>query len=131
MIPYFEQPHIPLGPLTIHGFGFLVAAAVLVGLGVLKRRAGHEKLDPVLAQRLTSWVLVGGFLGAHLVDRLVYFPAETLADPLSLLRLWEGLSSFGGFAGALTGIALFLRAHSLAGNTWRYVDVVCPSGKRA
>ena len=35
-----------------------------------------------------------GFLGSHLVDRLVDFPRETLADPFSLLRFWESLSSF-------------------------------------
>jgi phosphatidylglycerol:prolipoprotein diacylglycerol transferase len=124
MIPYFNQPRLDLGPLAIHAFGVLVAAAVLVGIRVIKIRSAKDGLDALLAQQLTSWILVGGFLGAHLVDRLVYFPAETLEDPLSLLFFWEGLSSFGGFAGALTGIALFLRSHSLDGKTWRYLDVV-------
>jgi phosphatidylglycerol:prolipoprotein diacylglycerol transferase len=124
MIPYFDQPHLTVGPLTIHGFGALVAAAVLVGLHVVKRRAHSQGLDPVLAQRLTSWVLVGGFLGAHLVDRLIYFPRDTLDDPVSLLRLWEGLSSFGGFAGAITGVLLFSRRHPLRGQGWQYLDTV-------
>jgi phosphatidylglycerol---prolipoprotein diacylglyceryl transferase len=124
MIPYFDQPQLQIGPLAIHGFGVMVAAAVLVGLRVVRVRSAAEGLDPVLAQQLTSWILVGGFLGAHLVDRLVYFPAETLADPLSLLRLWEGLSSFGGFAGALAGVVLFVRLHSLDNSRWRYLDVV-------
>jgi phosphatidylglycerol:prolipoprotein diacylglycerol transferase len=124
MIPYFDQPHLDLGPLSVHGFGVMVAAAVLLGLRVIRTRASRTGLDLVVAQQLTGWVLAGGFLGAHLVDRMVYFPRETLEDPLSLLRLWEGLSSFGGFAGALTGISLFLRRHDLEGETWRYLDVV-------
>jgi phosphatidylglycerol:prolipoprotein diacylglycerol transferase len=124
MIPYFDQPKLQLGPLAIHAFGVMVVSAVLIGLRVIKLRAGKDGLDPILAQRLTNWILVGGFLGAHLVDRLVYFPGQTLADPFSLLRLWEGLSSFGGFAGALTGVALFLRSHPLEGRAWRYLDVV-------
>jgi phosphatidylglycerol:prolipoprotein diacylglycerol transferase len=124
MIPYFEQPNIPMGPLTIHGFGLMVAAAVLVGTWILRRRAVLEGLEPMLAQQLVTWVLVAGFLGAHLVDRFVYFPRETLADPMSILRLWEGLSSFGGFLGAVVGILLFLRGHSLGGHSWRYLDVV-------
>ena len=43
-----------------------------------------------------------GYIGAHLVDRFVYFPGETLANPISILKFWEGLSSFGGFVGSIT-----------------------------
>ena len=124
MIPYFAPPEIPFGPLTIHGFGLLVAAAVIVGVEIVRRRASRKGLDPALAQRLVLWILVGGFLGAHLVDRLVYFPAETWEDPASILRVWSGLSSFGGFLGAVLGCSLFMRANQLRGLTWFYVDVV-------
>lgn len=123
MIPYFEQPHISIGPLTIHSFGVLVAIAVLVGAAIIWRRANAEELDPALAQKLTTWILVGGFAGAHLVDRFVYFPAETLADPVSIVRVWEGLSSFGGFLGAIAAIVVFTRRHRLD-PLWRYLDVI-------
>jgi phosphatidylglycerol:prolipoprotein diacylglycerol transferase len=53
-------------------------------------------------------------VGAHLVDRLVYYPGETLGDPWSLLRLWDGLSSFGGFLGAVMGALLFVRRQAAA-----------------
>lgn len=123
MIPYFDQPRISIGPIAIHGFGVLVAIAVLVGAAIIRRRAKREDLDPAVAQKLTTWILVGGFAGAHLVDRVVYVPAETLADPVSILRFWEGLSSFGGFLGAIVAIALFRRRHRLEA-LWRYLDVV-------
>ena len=29
MIPYFEQPRLHLGPITIHAFGVLVAGCVI------------------------------------------------------------------------------------------------------
>lgn len=32
MVPYFEQPSVRIGPLTIHPFGVILAAAVLAGL---------------------------------------------------------------------------------------------------
>ena len=67
-------------------------------------------------------MLIGGFAGAHLVDRLVYFPAETIADPLSLLRVWESLSSFGGFLGGTVAVLLFLRRHAASDSAWKYVD---------
>ena len=124
MIPYFPQPSLPLGPFTIHAFGVLVAAAVLVGVSILKRRSLAEGLDPDIATRLVTHVLVCGFVGAHLVDRLVYFPAETLAEPWTLLFLWEGLSSFGGFLGGLVGALIFFRRTRLGDRTLRYLDAI-------
>jgi phosphatidylglycerol:prolipoprotein diacylglycerol transferase len=124
MIPYFSQPRLDLGLLTIHAFGALVALAVIVGTEVLRRRARTQGLDPDLAARLVGWVLIGGFIGAHLVDRLVYNPAETLADPLSIVKIWAGLSSFGGFLGAIVGAVLFIRSGRLKGRTWAYLDAV-------
>ena len=103
MIPYFAQPQLRLGPLTIHAFGVLVACALFVGMRIVRRRAAGQGLPDREVGRFLSWVLIGGFVGAHLVDRLVYFPRETMADPFSLLRFWESLSSFGGFLGGTAG----------------------------
>src|SRR5690348_7772132 len=122
MIPYVSQPQLRLGPITIHAFGVLVACALLVGMTIVQRRAAAQGLSDQLVGRFLSWVLLGGFAGAHLVDRLVYFPAETLADPASLLRFWESLSSFGGFLGGTAGALLFFRRHVTRGSVWTYVD---------
>src|SRR5579863_2035671 len=103
MIPYFTQPQIGLGPFTIHAFGVLVACALFFGMGIVRRRAEAYGLADHAVGRFLGWVLIGGFAGAHLFDRLVYFPAETIADPPSLLRFWQGLSSFGGFLGGTIG----------------------------
>lgn len=123
MIPYFAQPSLSLGPITIHSFGVLVAVGILSGTYLIRRRAAAWGMDPITAERLTIWILLGGFAGAHLVDRLVYYPRETLADPWSLLRFWESLSSFGGFLGALVGAALFLRRERLGKQKWSYLDL--------
>jgi phosphatidylglycerol:prolipoprotein diacylglycerol transferase len=124
MIPYFEQPRLSLGPVTIHAFGVLVALGILVGMRLIRRRATGWGLDAAKAERLTMWTLLGGFAGAHLIDRLVYYPADTLAHPWSLLRFWESLSSFGGFVGAIVGAALFLRHERVGTQTWSYLDLV-------
>jgi phosphatidylglycerol:prolipoprotein diacylglycerol transferase len=124
MIRYFAQPSLSLGPITIHAFGVLVAVGILIGMRLIRRRAKGWGLDPATAERLTIWILLGGFAGAHLVDRLVYFPADALANPWSLLRFWEGLSSFGGFLGAIAGAALFVRHEHLGTQRWPYLDLV-------
>ena len=122
MIPYFAQPQLHLGPLTIHAFGVLVACAVLFGTRIVVRRAALEGLSEQAVGRFLGWVLVAGFVGAHLMDRLVYFPGETMADPLSLIRFWESLSSFGGFVGGSIGALLYFRRHAAPGSVWKYID---------
>lgn len=122
MIPYFDQPAFGFGPITIHAFGVLVACGVVLGAKVMQRRAATAALPGREVARFVNWILVGGFVGAHLFDRLVYFPAQTLADPVSILRLWEGLSSFGGFIGGTLGALLFFWRRAARGTAWEYAD---------
>jgi phosphatidylglycerol:prolipoprotein diacylglycerol transferase len=122
MIPFIRQPQLSAGPVTLHAFGVLAACAILVGAEVLKRRAVRHGIDPVDAGRFTIWIVVGGFIGAHLVDRLIYFPAQTLADPWSLVRVWQGISSFGGFLGGAAAGLWFLRTRAAPGTAWHYAD---------
>lgn len=124
MIPYFRQPTIDLGPLSIHGFGLLVVVAIMVGSWLVGRRARAEGVDAVLAGRLVGWLIVGGFIGAHLVDRLIYFPEETRRDPLTLLKVWAGISSFGGFLGGVAAAAIFIRREKIGAAYWRYLDAI-------
>ena len=124
MIPYIEQPGLDLGLIHIHAFGALVAAALLIGLEIFRRRSARAGLDAAVGSRLAGWILVGGLLGAHLVDRLFYNFGETLSDPLSLLILWEGISSYGGLIGGTVGAWLFLRRNPQGPNSWRYLDAV-------
>jgi phosphatidylglycerol:prolipoprotein diacylglycerol transferase len=124
MIPGFEQPTLSLGPLKIHAFGVLVAIAVIVGHRVFSKQATARGLDVRIGERLFTWMLIGGFIGAHLVDRFIYFPERTFADPWSIVRIWDGLSSFGGFLGAIVGGRLFVKRVKLGDATWRYLDAV-------
>jgi phosphatidylglycerol:prolipoprotein diacylglycerol transferase len=125
MIPYFDQPQLSIGPVTIHLFGVLVAIAVMVGYRMFRGQLRSRALDPLVGDRLFSFIIVGGFVGAHLADRLVYFPGRTLEDPWSLLRFWEGLSSFGGFVGAIVGAWVFaLRRQPPDLEPWPYLDSI-------
>src|ERR1700683_1146721 len=109
MIPYLVPPDLPIGPLTIHAFGVLVVCAIFVGTSILSRRAAQRGIPPAQASSFVTWIMIGGFLGAPLVHRFVYFPGETLQDPMSILRIWAGISSFGGFLGGTIGGLLFFR----------------------
>lgn len=109
MIPYFQQPSVEIGPLMIHAFGVLVALAVFTGLLIGERRFVALGLDRELGARMAWWIIVAGFLGAHLFAVLFYFPRLVIEDPLVLLRLWDHISSFGGILGGAAGLWLFFR----------------------
>ena len=126
MLPYFEQPSVRLGPLTIHAFGVIVAIAVWVGLSIGSRRMDKIGLDRRLGDSLAGYVLICGFLGAHLFSVLFYYPGKLRSDPWLLIRIWDDLSSFGGVLGGLIGVLLFLRFKGSeldATTRWKYLDV--------
>jgi len=128
MIPYFPQPEYHLfGPVTVHAFGGIVALAVIVGWKMAVARARRKGLDPDGFEGLLLYVVLSGFVVAHLYSVLAYFPREAMEDPLLLLKFWENISSFGGFVGGLLGLWLFFRfkARDLdAAARWRCVDAI-------
>lgn len=81
----------------------------MVGSWVTIRRAKQAGLSEDVARSAILWILVGGFIGAHLFEVLAYHPDRLLAEPWLLLMVWSGLASTGGFVGALIGLLLFVR----------------------
>lgn len=124
MIPYFEQPKLHLGPITIHAFGVLVATGILLALRLIRQRAPKLGLDPVIAERLAMRMVIVGFIVAHVFDRIAYYPRDVLANPLSLLYIWQSISSFGGFMGAILVAIWFVYTRRDGQLSWRYLDLI-------
>lgn len=119
LIPFIKLPEIPLSflehlpllgryvdpahPPSIKPFGTLVALGVYIGSVVTVRHARQRGLDERKMNEFILWILVGGFVCAHVLDAIFYHPQRVLEDPLYLLRLWDGLSSYGGFIGGASG----------------------------
>jgi phosphatidylglycerol:prolipoprotein diacylglycerol transferase len=127
-IPYVQIPELVLIPKGVLGgfppaafsikpFGTLVAIGVYVGSFLATRQGKRLGLDDRVLTSFIAWVVGFGFLGGHMLDVIFYYPGQVLRDPLSLFRIWEGLSSFGGFTGALIGGFLW---------KWRYKADVLP-----
>jgi len=113
MIPYIYVPDLKLGPLTLHPFGLLVATGVIIGTWLATKRAKERSLDLDKLNSFITWMLVSGFINAHMLDQLFYHWPEVVKRPWSVFLLWEGLSSFGGFIGGLIGVLL-----------WKYFEAV-------
>jgi phosphatidylglycerol---prolipoprotein diacylglyceryl transferase len=70
---------------------------------VAMRHARQRGINEKKVSEFIFWVLVGGFLGAHMLDAIFYHPGRLAREPLYLFKIWEGLSSYGGFIGAVLG----------------------------
>ncbi len=127
MIPYFRQPSLHLGPVTLYAFGSIVAVAVLAGAHLMLRRCRKKGLDDTVGENLLIHTLIPGFIVAHVYSVLAYYPDRLLREPLLILKFWENISSFGGFLGGVLGMAWFFafRAPRLGTEErWKYADAV-------
>ena len=107
-------PYKLFGLVPIQPFGVLVGLALVVGYQLARRRARLTGLDADLMADSLMWVAVGGFVVGHLVSVIFYFPERIAENPLVLVYVWSGLSSFGGFIGGIAGGLIFYRRRGLS-----------------
>ena len=107
-LPYFDVPTFHLWKLDLQPFGMLVATGVLVGAELCRRYSLRFGIDDDDLRKLTGWVVVSGFIGAHVFDVIAYQHAEFHDNPLVIIELWKGISSYGGFIGGSIGFAGFV-----------------------
>lgn len=116
-----------VGPLQVHWYGlmYLVGFAGAWGLGRLRARRADSPITPAQMDDLLFYLAIGVVAGGRLGYTLFYNFDAWLADPLQLLRVWEGGMSFhGGFLGVLVAVLLFGRRHGVG--FWQQTDFVAP-----
>ncbi|MGE4442449.1 MAG: prolipoprotein diacylglyceryl transferase [Desulfomicrobium sp.] len=101
---------VSIGPLSIHWYGLLFAAAFIIGLQIMGRMFVREGRDKSDLDSLLGFVVVGALVGARLGHCLLYDPAYYLSNPIDILKIWEGgLASHGGVAGILVAVWAYAR----------------------
>jgi phosphatidylglycerol---prolipoprotein diacylglyceryl transferase len=113
----FAYPHpdpvaLSLGPLQVRWYGLMYLVGFLAAWWLARRRATKpgSTWTPTEVDDLIFYCALGVILGGRLGWILFYGTERVLADPLSLLRIWEGGMSFhGGLVGVLVALALFAR----------------------
>ena len=100
---------LELGPLTIHFYGAIIAAGLLLGMLYCLRRSREFGLkeDDILDGflRITPFAIVCA---------RIYYCAfswdEYAADPISVLYIWNGgIAIYGSVIGAIIGMAVFAK----------------------
>jgi prolipoprotein diacylglyceryl transferase len=125
--PDIDPVALALGPLRIHWYGlmYLVGFAAFWALGRWRAARPGSGWDARMVDDVLFYGVVGTIVGGRLGYMLFYGSGQIAADPLSLLRVWEGGMAFhGGLIGVLVAMWLFARRHRM--RFFAVTDFVAP-----
>lgn len=116
---------IRIGSFALPSYGFMMAAAFLAGLWLLRRRAGSFGIEPETASDIGIWLLLSGLVGAKLLLVIVEWPSyvRSWSEFLSLGR--AGGVFYGGLLGAVAATVILLRRRRIS--FWAFADAAAPS----
>jgi phosphatidylglycerol:prolipoprotein diacylglycerol transferase len=113
----FDPVAIQLGPLAVRWYGIMYLVGFSAAWWLGHRRAARPGA-PVTAAQMDDLVFYGALgviLGGRLGYMLFYGRDQLAANPLAILRIWEGGMSFhGGLLGVVVAMALYARQAKLA-----------------
>jgi prolipoprotein diacylglyceryltransferase len=127
----FEIPFIG-STLTIRWYGLLFASGFLIGQYIMLKIFKAEGKPEKDIDAMTLYMIVATLVGARLGHCLFYQPDYYLANPIEILKVWEGgLASHGATIGILLGLYLYSRSRPDQSYLWvldRIVIVVALGG---
>ena len=119
MIPYpdIDPVAVKLGPVAIRWYGLAYVAGLMLGwwytVGLTKQARFNPPGSRPNANDLgdfVTWAILGVLVGGRLGIVLFYHPSFYLADPIEIVKIWEGGMSFhGGLTGVVIALILFAR----------------------
>ena len=116
---------LKIGPLTVYGYGAMIALGVIAAWVVTELRAKKHRLSSDHVFALVLWGLLGGLLCA----KLLYWITEwksIIADPGFILdTLPDGFVVYGGILGGILAGWIYCKSKKV--DFWKYFDLVMPS----
>jgi phosphatidylglycerol---prolipoprotein diacylglyceryl transferase len=104
-----------VGNFAIRWYGVLFALGFACGYFIILSFLKKEKMPVKLLDQLTTYMVVATVIGARLGHCLFYEPAYYLANPIKILKVWEGgLASHGAAIGILVAIYIFSKKNKLS-----------------
>jgi phosphatidylglycerol:prolipoprotein diacylglycerol transferase len=114
--PAIDPVLFEIGPFAVRWYGLAYLVGFVAGWRYairLARRVPDLKPTDRDVDDFLVWAVVGTVIGGRLGYVLFYQPGVAAADPLSVIRIWEGGMSFhGGLAGVAVAMIVFARARA-------------------
>ena len=114
--PNIDPIAISLGPLDIYWYGLMYAIGFGLAwwLGRMRARRPESPVTPARVDDLLLYGAIGVVVGGRMGYALFYSETSIAADPLALLRVWEGGMAFhGGLMGVVVMALLFAWRHRI------------------
>lgn len=114
--PEIDPVAFAVGPLKVHWYGlmYLIGFAAAWLLGRWRASRPGSVWSAELVDDVVFYCVIGVIAGGRLGYMLFYGFDQILANPLNLLKVWEGGMSFhGGLVGVMVAVWLFARKHGL------------------
>ncbi|MBS6643540.1 MAG: prolipoprotein diacylglyceryl transferase [Clostridiaceae bacterium] len=115
---------LTIGPVTIHGYGLMIAIGFFAAYIAAEKRAKKMGMDPDQLFNLTIYTMVFGLLSAKLLYYITIIK-DIIADPSLLLNFTDGFVVYGGIIGGILAGYVFARVKKM--DFWKYFDLVVPS----
>lgn len=101
---------ISYGNFIIAWYGLLFATGFFLGFQIMRWVFIREGKSLLSLDKIFIYMVLGAVLGARLGHCLFYDPVYYLANPLDILKIWEGgLASHGGTVGMLVAMYLYAK----------------------
>lgn len=109
ILPEFDPFLISFGGFGIRWYALAYIVGLVGGYWILRREAQRAgPIDVAGIESLLNHVLLGVILGGRMGFVLFYQPGYYLANPLEILKIWQGGMAFhGGLAGVILAMWLF------------------------
>ena len=111
-----------IGPLTIHGYGVMIAIGILAAFWLAERLAKRYNLEYEKIDTFILWILAWGWGTSKLTYCLTVFD-QFLKDPLAVLGS-GGWVVYGGIIGGIIGAYIWCRWHKW--DFMHYFNVLIP-----
>ncbi len=120
--PNIDPVIFSIGPFAVRWYAMAYIAGLLFGMWYMKRLVMNPSLwagttpsaTPQQIDDLFLWALFGVVLGGRLGFVIFYDLSKYLADPIGILRTWDGGMSFhGGFLGVVVASYIFGRCNNI------------------
>jgi len=105
-------PDFPVGPLTFHTFGLMMALGFVAASTVVYFELKRKGLNPECVYWIAIAAAVGGLLGSKIHYLLLHLD-DLKSDPLSSAFSGAGLVWYGGLIGGLAGAMIVIRIYRL------------------
>ncbi|MBN1568483.1 MAG: prolipoprotein diacylglyceryl transferase [Acidobacteria bacterium] len=117
---------LDLGPLTIHTYGLMLAAAFIAGIWITSRNARKAGISPDLIWNMGLIVIFAALVGAKILLLFSDFQyySENFREIFSLSTLRSAGVYYGGLLFAMAAAAWFLAKKRL--RFWNIADLAAP-----